>query len=147
MAAPVIKLEPIRMGDLLKTSSSSSGYVAPHLRVGTAKKEDVIVGNNVTSFPALGSVLQKNVSAWKQVVHKAPVETPVITEPSVVRTIPTMNDKIKEIIHQSELEVLERQKPREEDPEKMTREELLADGWIFLSLKSVNEARLRLNTL
>lgn len=144
MAAPVIKLEPIRMGDLINTSSSSSGYVAPHLRVGTTKKEDAIVGNNVTSFPALGTVQQKNVSTWKQVVHKAPVETPVVTEPSVVRT---MNDKIKQIIHQSELEELERQKPREEDPEKMTREELLADGWVFLSLKSANEARLRLNSL
>jgi hypothetical protein len=141
MAAPVIKLEPIRMGDLLKTTSSS-GYVAPHLRVGTAKKEEVIVGNNVTSFPALGTVQQKNVSMWKQVVHK----TPEVVEAPVIQTS-RMNDKIKEIIHQSELEELKRQKPREEDPEKMTREELLEDGWVFLSLKDANKARLRLNSL
>lgn len=143
MAAPVIKLEPIRMGDLLKTTSST-GYIAPHLRVGTAKKEEIIVGNNVNSFPTLETVQQKNVSMWKQVVHKAPVEPS--TEPSV-EAISTMNDKIKDLMRQSELEELERQKPREEDPEKMTREELLADGWVFLSLKTANEARLRLNSL
>ena len=44
-------------------------------------------------------------------------------------------------------EELERQKPREEDPNKMTREELLADGWVILSLKSADEVRLRLNSL
>ena len=58
-----------------------------------------------------------------------------------------MNDKIKDIIRQTELEELERQKPREEDPNKTTREELLADGWVILSLKSADEVRLRLNSL
>jgi len=144
MAAPVIKLEPIRMGDLLK-KTSSSGYLPPHLRVGSAKEEVAIVGNNATSFPALGTLQEKNMSAWKQVIYKAPVE-PSITEPPV-EAISTMNDKIKSLIRQSELEELARQKPREEDPEKMTREELLEDGWVFLSLKDANEARLRLNSL
>jgi hypothetical protein len=53
---------------------------------------------------------------------------------------------IKEQIRQAELEEEERQKPKEDDPLKMTREELLASGWAILSLKSAPEVRLRLNT-
>jgi hypothetical protein len=53
---------------------------------------------------------------------------------------------IKEQIRQAELEEEERQKPKEDDPLKMTREELIADGWTILPLKSAHEARLRLNT-
>jgi hypothetical protein len=142
MATPVIKLAPIRMGDLMSTSSSTS-YVPPHLRGTIVKDEIATVGDDAVNFPSLG-IAPRKASGWKQAVHTEPVIAEI---PVVQATVPTMNDKIKDIIRQTELEELERQKPREEDPNKMTREELLADGWVILSLKSADEVRLRLNSL
>jgi hypothetical protein len=93
------------------------------------------------NFPSLGSVPKRAQSWAKPVVVASPA--------SIVSLVPvdiTLKDKIKEQIRQAELEEEERQKPREEDPLKMTREELIADGWTILSLKSAPEARIRLNT-
>ena len=143
MATPVIKLQPIRMGDLMNTSSPSTSYLPPHLRGATVKDEVATVGDDAINFPSLGTAPKKT-SAWKEAIHTSTVTAEI---PVVQATVPTMNDKIKDIIRQTELEELERQKPREEDPNKMTREELLADGWVILSLKSADEVRLRLNSL
>ena len=145
MANPVIKLAPIRMVELTAASGQASAYLPPHLRTAIVKPEVATVGNDAVNFPALGTAPKKP-PAWKQVIYKA--QEPLVQETvaEVVPKEPTMNDKIKDLIHQAALEEEERQKPKEEDPLKMTREELLADGWVILSLKSANEARLRLNT-
>lgn len=150
MANPVIKLAPIRMVELTAASGQASAYLPPHLRTAVVKPEVATVGNDAINFPALGTAPKKS-PGWKQVIYKA--KEPLVKETLVQETItevvtkePTMNDKIKDLIHQAALEEEERQKPKEDDPLKMTREELLADGWVILSLKSANEARLRLNT-
>ena len=148
MATPVIKLEPVRMGSLVATSSPLAGgkkYLAPNMR--TNSTEPVKIDLGVKNFPSLGSA-PKKISGWgKHIVNIAPVVEdviPISTRPDTN----TMKDKIKEQIRQAELEEEERQKPKQEDPEKMTREELLASGWAILSLKSesVRLAAWNLNT-
>lgn len=141
MANPTIKLQPIRMGSLISGSSavgSSQKYLPPNMRTETVPQKIDLTADN---FPSLGSVPKRAQSWAKPVVVASPA--------SIVSLVPvdiTLKDKIKEQIRQAELEEEERQKPREEDPLKMTREELIADGWTILSLKSAPEARIRLNT-
>jgi len=150
MATPVIKLEPIRMGSLLATSSSAGQkYIAPGRRGAVEETGPIKVDLGVDNFPTLGSA-PKKVSGWGKHTVKAtaPVElsdTVSLPEPSKVSD--TMRDKIKEQIRQTELEEEERKKPKEDDPYKMTRAELLEGGWAILSLKpeSVREAVWRLN--
>jgi len=140
MANPVIKLEPIRMGSLMSDSSGAmpnQKYVPPNLRTDTASQKIDLSADN---FPSLGAA-PKMAQPWATVS----VTPECMTTPAVIET--TLKDKIKEQIRQAELEEEERQKPREEDPLKMTREELIADGWTILSLKSAHEARIRLNTI
>jgi hypothetical protein len=139
MANPVIKLEPIRMGSLVSGSSavaSGQKYLPPNLRTDTVTQKVDLSADN---FPSLGMVIKK-----KQPWARASVKPMDSSIPGTIDT--TLKDKIKEQIRQAELEEEERQKPREEDPLKMTREELIADGWTILSLKSASEARIRLNT-
>jgi len=137
MATPVIKLEPIRMGSLVSGSSAvapGQKYLPPNMRTDTGpQKIDLTVDN----FPSLGAVTKK-AQPWTK-----PLSSP-LASPAPVDS--TLKDKIKEQIRQAELQEEERQKPREEDPLKMTRDELIADGWTILSLKSAHEARIRLNT-
>jgi hypothetical protein len=138
MANPVIKLEPIRMGSLVSGSSAAAPgqkYLPPNLRTEAVPQKVDLSADN---FPSLGTTLKK-ATPWA----KASV-TPGASIPATIDT--TLKDKIKEQIRQAELEEEERQKPREDDPLKMTREELIADGWTILSLKSAPEARIRLNT-
>jgi len=112
----------------------------------------------VQNFPCLGGA-PKKAAAWGKMAAKVatpvtmavatPVPAPVPMAVAVATPMPmpsTLKDMIKEQIRQAELEEEERQKPREDDPLKMTREELLADGWTILSLKSAPEVRQRLNT-
>jgi hypothetical protein len=139
MANPVIKLEPIRMGSLMSDSSGAMPnhkYVPPNLRTDTVSQKIDLSADN---FPSLGAA-PKKAQPWAT----ASVTLESMPTPAVIET--TLKDKIKEQIRQAELEEEERQKPREEDPLKMTREELIADGWTILSLKSAPEARIRLNT-
>jgi hypothetical protein len=151
MATPVIKLEPIRMGSLVATSSPLSPgqkYIAPGKRSGLDEAVPIKVNLGVDNFPTLGSVPKKAVGWGKHVIKTAPVnDAPPATDVEVLLP-PTMRDKIKEQIRQAELEEEEKQKPREDDPYKMTREELLAGGWAVLSMKPecVMKARLSLNT-
>lgn len=142
MANPVIKLEPIRMGSLVSGSSSAAGqkYLPPNMRTETGPQKIDLSADN---FPSLGTT-SKKVQPWAR--RMASLEPMPSLEPLASPVDTTLKDKIKEQIRQAELEEEERQKPREEDPLKMTREELIADGWTILSLKSAHEARMRLNT-
>lgn len=149
MATPVIKLEPIRMGSLLAPASTSVGqkYVAPSKRNGVEDTGPIKVDLGVGNFPTLGSVPKKTAGWGKHVVKVSPEPSPEpspVTEFEALPKPETMKDKIKEQIRQAELE---EQKPREEDPYKMTREELVADGWAVLSMKpeDVRDTVWRLN--
>ena len=141
MAKPVIKLEPIRMGSLVSDSSGvtpGQKYLPPNMRTDTATQKIDLSADN---FPSLGAA-PKKAQPWAK-VNVTLEPTPIATHVGIDTTL---KDMIKEQIRQAELEEEERQKPREEDPLKMTREELIADGWTILSLKSAPEARIRLNT-
>ena len=152
MDTPPIKLQPIRMGSLVSSSSPlapGQKYIPPKMR-----KDDLpqVVDLGVKHFPTLGSCVKK-INTWGKHVIQTVEEVKIhpISDETFVSTasdILTMKDKIKEQIRQAQLQEEERQKPRVEDPEKMTREELLACGWAVLSLKpeSVREAAWRLNT-
>jgi hypothetical protein len=151
MATPVIKLEPVRMGSLLSGSSSTGGvgqkYVPPNLRTETG---EIKIDLGIQNFPTLGAA-PKKAAAWGKMVTKVSVPMAAAAPVPVATHAPvdgptTLKDMIKEQIRQAELEEEERQKPKEEDPYKMTREELIANGWTILSLKSAPEVRLRLNT-
>ena len=152
MANPVIKLEPIRMGSLVSDASAAGPgqkYVPPNLRTDTGP---IKIDLDVHNFPCLGAAPRKTGIWGKIAVKPVPMASPVPTASPMASPTPkpvdepNMKDMIKEQIRQAELEEEERQKPKEEDPLKMTREELLADGWVILPLNSANEARLRLNT-
>jgi len=157
MATPVIKLEPVRMGSITN-STQAQKYLPPNMRGSDTGPVKVDLG--VDNFPTLGSApkrvvwgnhvvksLAKPLATPKPLAMAAPKPTPV-PNPEPKPDIPNMMEKIKEHIRQAELEEEERQKPKEENPYKMTREELLQDGWAVLSLSknAVNESMWRINT-
>jgi len=114
--ATVMKLEPIRMGDLLKNSEPSSKYVPPNRR-GTDQVDKLDMGDK--NFPSLGPAT-KRVPAWGKTA-----------EPS---TGLSLSDKIKEKLRLDALEEEERARVPESDVWKMTRAQLQAGGWDILSL-------------
>uniref|UniRef100_A0A6C0AMD9 Uncharacterized protein n=1 Tax=viral metagenome TaxID=1070528 RepID=A0A6C0AMD9_9ZZZZ len=152
MATSVIKLEPIRMGSLISTSQTAAlapgqKYMPPNMR---AEPQQVKVDLSVNNFPCLGTT-PKVKTAWGkhtiQLTQSIEPPIPVTVDPvSNALTRQNMKEKLKEQLRQAELDDEESQKPREEDPLKMTRAELLSDGWAILSLKSVKEVIERLNT-
>jgi hypothetical protein len=122
--ATVMKLEPIRMGDLLKNSEPSTKYVPPSRR-GTEQADKLDMGDK--NFPSLGPATKK-VSAWGKTA-----------EPSTpVKTGPSLSDKIKEKLRLDALEEEERARVPESDVWKMTRGQLQAGGWDILSLGETN---------
>jgi hypothetical protein len=152
MATDTIKLEPVRMGSLTSASTSSTigqKYLAPNKR-SADNSGPVAINLGVDNFPTLGSAVKKLIGWGKHVVKVAPIPSVTATtssEPPIVagkETPRNMKDKIKEQILQAELE---EQRPKEENPYRMTREELVADGWAVLSLNAeeVNKVRWRLN--
>jgi hypothetical protein len=154
MATPVIKLEPIRMGSLVGNSlplAPGQKYLPPGMRSKSSDTGPVKVDLGVDNFPTLGSTPKKTGGWGNHVIKSSPLASSV---PDVAIHAPespiseNMKDKIKEHIRQAQLEEEERQKPREEDPYKMTREELLMDGWAILSLnkEEVRQVRWRMNT-
>jgi len=152
MATPVIKLQPIRMGSLISSEPTVAGqkYVPPNMRTDTGP---IKVDLGVNNFPCLGAAPRKSLWGKSLPVTAAPVSTAAVVTEAPVATATlaepkhTLKNMIEEQIRQAQLEEEERQKPKEEDPLKMTREELLADGWVILPLSSAHEARLRLNTI
>lgn len=146
MASHVIKLEPIRMGSLVsnQTAALARGqkYLPPNMRAETGP---IKVDLGVQNFPSL-SASPKKASPWEKMVTKMSSDVNVIAAIPSATDEPTLKDMIKEQIRQAELEEEERQKPKEDNPYKMTREQLLADGWAILPLNSAAEVRMRLNT-
>lgn len=137
MATPAIKLEPIKMGSLINgaTSGATSGgtsakYLPPNARPASEK---VSIDLGVNNFPCLGVIPKKTGSWGKHVVITKPRDV-VQEEPLEKVRVVNMSDKIKDQLRQEELLEEEKKKPREEDPLKMTREELLQDGWAILSM-------------
>ena len=152
MATPVIKLEPVRMGSLMNSGSSplapGQKYLPPNMRGTTADTGPVTIDLGANSFPTLGSAPKKAVGWGKHVVKIMPAppdKIPTVPLPDPSKVSENMRDKIK---GQIRMEEEQRQKPREENPYKMTREELLADGWAVLSMagENVKEVIGRLNT-
>ena len=156
MATPVIKLEPVRMGSISSPSSTVAAqkYVPPNMRTGStlqAESTPVKIDLGINQFPTLGSA-PKKAASWGKHAIKTALETVVETPSAVAEESPSpqnMKDKIKEQIRQAELKEEQKLKPKEEDPYKMTREELIEAGWSILSLKAteVKESVFRLNTL
>lgn len=153
MANPVIKLEPMRMGSINSAGTASvdvsQKYLPPNMR-GEVATGPIKVDLSVDNFPTLGSAPKKVVGWGKHVIKSSPLAIPntTITIESEATLPQNMKDKIKEQIRQTELEEEQKQKPREEDPYKMTYNELLEGGWEVLPLnaESVKQAKWRLNT-
>jgi len=115
--ATVMKLEPIRMGDLLKNSEPSTSKYVPPNRRGTDQVDKLDMGDK--NFPSLGPATKK-VPAWGKTVESS--------------TGPSLSDKIKEKLRLDALEEEERARVPESDVWKMTRGQLQAGGWDILSL-------------
>ena len=119
--ATVMKLEPIRMGDLLKSSEPAGSKYIPPSRRGTEQTDKLDMGDK--NFPSLGPATKK-ISAWGKTA-----------EPSTpVKTGPSLSDKIKEKLRLDALEEEERTRVPESDVWKMTRGQLQAGGWDILNL-------------
>ena len=146
MATPVIKLEPICMGSLIgkapatSPAPASQKYVRPGIRVENAP---VALDFGATNFPSLGAT-PKMVASWQ----KSCVKIPSLPNVEEQTTSLSLKDVVKEQIRQAEIEEERKKKAKEEDPEKMSDEERLADGWASLPLsrQSVNDCKIRLNT-
>lgn len=145
MATPVIKLEPICMGSLIGKAppapSASQKYVRPGIRLENAP---VALDFDATNFPSLGAT-PKMVANWQKSSVKLPSLPNAVEEQVSVLSI---KDVVKEQIRQAEIEEERKKRAKEEDPEKMTDEERIADGWAILPLskQSVNDCKFRLNT-
>ena len=125
--ATFIKLEPMRMGDLLKNTEApiSGKYVPPSRRNASDSSDKIDMG--VKNFPSLGAA-PKNAGAWGK-------------EPSTpVKTGPSLSDKIKEKIRLDALEEEEKARVPESDVWKMTAPQLHAAGWNILSLGETKDS-------
>jgi hypothetical protein len=134
----VIKLEPIRMGDLLKGSDSSicaGKYVPPNRRTGSevGQVEKIDMGGD--NFPALGAVPKKT-GSWGKHVIKTEQPPPSVITP--VKTGVSLSDKIKENIRINALEEELRMKIKEDDTSAMTNTQLKARGWNIISLDKIS---------
>jgi len=119
--ATFIKLEPMRMGDLLKNTEApiSGKYVPPSRRTASDSVDKIDMG--VKNFPSLGAAPKKP-GPWGK-------------EPSTAaNTGPSLSDKIKEKIRLDALEEEEKARVPESDVWKMTAPQLYAAGWNILSL-------------
>ena len=119
----VIKLEPMRLGDLVPKDTScavkKSGYVAPHLRskdTSTAKEGPISLVES--EFPTMGTS------------GPAPVVTPV------VRKMPVINFKkaVDTGIEYERMNEEERARLPETDTLKMTEEQVIQAGWNIISV-------------
>ena len=122
-----IKLNPIKMTDLKPpTEPLKKGYVPPNLRGGRAAGTKAEIPKNLDgmNFPDLGIA--------------APVQ----------KTMPDFKKVVFDQIEREQLDEIERNRVKETDTSKMTRDELIVDGWAILSLErpAIIEAVYRLNT-
>jgi len=101
------------------------GYIPPNLRSGkTDTKSELPANLDGMNFPSLGMA--------------APVQ----------KVIPNFKKTVLEQIEKEHMDEAERNKAKETDVSKMTREQRIADGWAVLSLshQAVKLAGERLNT-
>lgn len=142
MAANGIKLAPMRMGDLVSSSTPKpvSKYMPPSRRPGSDGKAAPLVEKiDMTdqNFPSLGSVPVK-VSGWgKHVVSKAEVAVSVVEVERMKKE--TLSDKIKEKIRLDAIAEELGAKRVELDPWKMTDAQLENAGWVRLRLGSAKD--------
>ena len=148
MAANGIKLAPMRMGDLVSSSTPKpvSKYMPPSRRPGSDGKAAPLVEKidmTESSFPSLGSVPVKASSWGKHVVSK-PVQVPVPVEVAVPVEVEqikkeTLSDKIKEKIRLDAIAEELGAKRQELDPWNMTDAQLSNAGWMRLRLSSAKD--------
>ena len=125
----VMKLEPIRMAELIDQSatgvSKAQGYMAPHLRTAALSTGEIQPDFNGKDFPSLGQT-KTSVKSWGKPIANA--------HPSPKPCTPNINFKgaVESAIEQEKLEAAERSKQPEEDYMKMTNEELKEAGWVIL---------------
>jgi hypothetical protein len=142
MAANGIKLTPMRMGDLVSSSSQKpvSKYMPPSRRPGSDGKVPPLVEKiDMTdqNFPSLGSVPVKAAGWGKHVVAK-PVEASTVVEVEVVKK-DTLSDKIKEKIRLDAIAEELGVSKKKLDPWNMTDAELANAGWARLRLSSAKD--------
>jgi hypothetical protein len=150
LASGIIKLAPVKMGDLATgaatsgaTSAATGGatkqaYLVPHLRAAGAKNEQPQDGStkaDATSFPSLGAKPKPNLrcNVWQKVT---PVATPVAppVAPPVASLVPKYKATVDACLEKERLTEAERNKQPETDFNKMTAEEKQAAGWATLAL-------------
>ena len=146
LASGIIKLAPVRMGDLTSAATAATAatesYLAPHLRAASAsQKQQEQPKMDATNFPSLGAKPTPVKSVWNKVeptVINALMLIPTLTTlPAVISlpvVIPNFKATVDAYLEKERLSEAERNKQPETDINKMTKEELEADGWITLSL-------------
>ena len=136
LASGIIKLAPVRMGDLTSVATSAAtaateAYLAPHLRGASAlQTQQEQPKMDATNFPSLGGKPTTVKSVWNKAAPLMIIPT-VTTLPVV---IPNFKATVDAYLEKERLSEAERNKQPETDINKMTKEELEADGWITLSL-------------
>lgn len=148
MAANGIKLAPMRMGDLVSSSTPKpvSKYMPPSRRPGSDGKAPPLVEKidmTESSFPSLGSVPVKASSWGKHVVSK-PVQVPVPVEVAVPVEVEqikkeTLSDKIKEKLRLDAIAEELGTRKKQLDPSNMSDEQLEKAGWMRLRLSSAKD--------
>ena len=148
MAANGITLKPMRMGDLVPSSTKVAGkYVPPSKRSGSDLKGTPVlekIDMSDKNFPTLGAVPVKAPTWGKHVVSKPEVKAEPLAEPlaqplAVLEKKETLSDKIKEKIRLDAIAENERVSLDETDPWKMTDDQLVASGWVRLRMNSARE--------
>ena len=126
-----IQLAPVRMGDLIPSHLAQTttklaaatkpkvGYVPPHMRQGTAASDSVMLPEKIslveTDFPTMGS--------FSPATSKSP-KSPAIN----------FKKAVDDHLEREKLTEAERLKAPEQDPLKMTKEQLEEEGWIALPM-------------
>lgn len=152
LASGIIKLAPMKMGDLVTAAAASGAaateatatsaaakeaYLAPHLR-GTSQKSQEQPKMDTTNFPSLGA---KPVAkpVWNKSVITAsstiPTLVPMVlpTKPLPPMVLPNFKATVDAYIEKQKM--AEAEKKPETDFNKMTKEEKEADGWTVMSLR------------
>jgi len=155
LASGIIKLAPVKMGDLVTsaaagatgdaigvatgaaTTAAKEAYLAPHLR-GTSQKPQEQPKMDAANFPSLGA---KPVAkpVWNKTTVTASSTIPTLVpmvlpaKPSPPMVLPNFKATVDAYIEKQK--ATEAEKKPETDFNKMTKEEKEADGWTVMSLR------------
>lgn len=126
-----VALQPVRLADLpaaAPKAQNAGAYVPPSLRKAEEEKKPTTLNvDDARAFPTFAAP-----------GRPAPVAAASLTASSL-----NFKKTIEERIVKDEEEAAALAKPKEEDPLKMTREELIADGWTVLDKPAGNFERRR----